>query len=121
MENTKDLVTNIQYIARDPIYKIEKAFSADFVPATGDAPMNHIFDLRRMLISDIVSPDHFDIDIHGFCVLKAETNLSAESALLNQATIEKDYFNEIEALLHSKFPEYKRIETMNFIVCDHFL
>ncbi|KAK3379094.1 putative CmcJ-like methyltransferase [Lasiosphaeria ovina] len=116
MSKPKDFTTTIQYISRDPLYQVEKAYSADFVPDNGETPLNHIFDLQPIHVKDIVSPQEFELDVHGFCLLKAKTMLSAEDALTNQSSVEMDYINEIEALLYLKFPEYKRIEAMNFIV-----
>ena len=116
MPQFEDFTTEIQYLSQDLLYEKEKPYSADFIPENGEPPMNHIFQRKPALIKHIANPESFNMDEHGFCVLKAKTAVSLEDIVENQNKIEKEYINEIEALLHLKFPEYKRIETMNFIV-----
>ncbi len=112
----KDFTTVMPYIARDPLYNVEKPYSSDFDHGGLIKPCNHRFDPTTVDVKDIVDRQSFNLDQNGFCVMKARTNLSAEEALADKARIEDEYANEIEALLHQRFPEYSRIETINVIV-----
>jgi hypothetical protein len=116
MRQPKDMVTIMPYIERNELYDREKLYAADFEVDVGQKATNHIFAQTPVLIHDIVSFQDFDLDTHGFCVLKEETTLKAEDALDRPQEVEASYCSEIEILLHKHFPEYSRIESMDFIV-----
>ena len=110
--------TTIQYLARNELYETEKPYAADFEvnEQTGAQKTNHIFLAQRVWINTIEAPDDFDIDTHGFCVIKAKTNLKPEAALKNPREVEAAYMNEVKAILHRRFPEYSRLEGIDFVV-----
>lgn len=110
--------TTVQYLARNERYKTEKPYAADFEinEQTGAQKTNHIFSAQRVSITTIEAPDDFDIDTHGFCVVKAKTDLKPEDALKKPQEVEAAYLNEVKAILHKRFPEYSRIEGIDFVV-----
>lgn len=116
--NGNDFSTCMPYMARDRIYYTEKPYTVDFTPENGEAASNHVGDHRQIIVHNIppASRDAFHLDVHGFCVLKAKTKLSAAEALMSTRTVQQAYAEEVEDLLHNTFPEYSRIETMNVVV-----
>ncbi|RMJ08400.1 hypothetical protein CDV36_011981 [Fusarium kuroshium] len=112
----RNFTTSVPYIARDPLYQKEKPFSCDFNHGDSIFARNHKCHPISITVKDIVSPTEFNLDTHGFCVLKANTSVDPERALANKREIEVSYSQEIEKLLHENFPEYSRIEMMNVVV-----
>ncbi|GAW14059.1 hypothetical protein ANO14919_034510 [Xylariales sp. No.14919] len=104
--------TSISYLAQDPIFDSEKPFDTD-VPVDHIAharASNHSNDEREVTIFPVTDPSTWDLDKHGFCFIKARTDLKAEDALTRKREVQKDYWYEIEAILHEHFPQYSRIE-----------
>ena len=104
--------TSISYLAQDPVFDVEKPFDTD-VPVNYIArarASNHSNDERDVTVIPIVDPTEWDLEKHGFCFIKAKTGLKAEDALTRKREVQKDYWYEIEALLHERFPQYSRID-----------
>lgn len=110
--------TSIQYIARTPNLKTEKAFSTDF-------PVDHVEgayrtntqpDHRPKVVTPLGDPKEWNLDIHGFCVLHGKTHLDTEKAYKDKSAVQEAYWHEIEAILHQEFPQYSRIECFDFTV-----
>lgn len=104
--------TSISYLAQDPIFDREKPFDTD-VPVDHIArarASNHRNDERDVTVFPVTDPAEWDLERHGFCFIKAKTGLKAEDALTRKREVQKDYWYEIEALLHEHFPQYSRIE-----------
>ena len=104
--------TSISYLAQDPIFDVEKPFDTD-VPVdhiTRARASNHSNDERDVTVIPIIDPAEWDLEKHGFCFIKAKTGLKAEDALTRKREVQKDYWYEIEALLHEYFPQYSRID-----------
>lgn len=115
--NMKNFTTSVLYIARDPLYREERPFSCDFDHGTSVFATNHKYDKQPATIHDIVDPTEFDLDVHGFCVLKgAKTAINPEAALADKPSMEDAYAEEVAALMHRNFPEYSRFEMMNVVV-----
>ncbi|KAL8861045.1 MAG: hypothetical protein Q9178_002558 [Gyalolechia marmorata] len=110
--------TTIQYLARDELYDIEKPYSADFEIEERKSikRSNYILSTEPVSIHAIGSSDHFHLDTHGFCTINAKTSLSVHDALSQPEAVETAYFDEIEAILHDRFPEYSRFEGIEFVV-----
>lgn len=110
--------TIISYLARDAIFEKEKAFDTDFPVdyLEGVRATNHTSDERTVLINEIKEPDKWDLNVHGFCVVKAETSLDPHDAFVRKSEVQSDYWYQIEALLHAKFPHYSRIESYDYTV-----
>ena len=110
--------TTVQYLARNKLYETEKPYAADFEvnEEAGAQKTNHIFSTQRVWINTIEAPDDFDINTHGFCVIKAKTDLKPEDALKKPEEVEAAYLNEVKAILHKRFPEYSRLEGIDFVV-----
>lgn len=111
--------TTVQYLARSELYETEKPYSTDFELddqlLTGHKS-NYSLSTSPVSITAIVNPEDFDLDVHGFSVVKAYVSLLAEDALQRPREVENSYFAEIEAILHKRFPQYKRFEGMEFVV-----
>ena len=117
MGSSKDFTTTVKYIVRDELYKTEKPYKCEFDPPDPSFPRSNLkFDHAGIKARNIEDRTSFSLDKHGFCLLKAPTSLSPEAALKDKLVIEDSYFQEIKALLHSQFPEYRRIELMNLVV-----
>lgn len=113
--------TQMAYLARSKVFEIEKAFDTDYpvdhVP--GARKTNHENDTRQVDVSNITDMNHWDLDTHGFCILKAQTSPQCNETFMDREAYaqkdlrersHKDYWYEIEALLHKKFPCYSRID-----------
>lgn len=114
--------TGISYLARTPILETEKAFDTDFpVNDVSDArATNHMTEERIVKVNEVVDPKHWDLNVHGFCILNEETHLDPHDAFTRKREVQKAYWYEIEAILHKHFPEYTRIESYDCTVCDTF-
>lgn len=112
------MTTIMPYIARHELYQYEKAYAADFpVPKKdGIHETNHIFDNTPLSVHKIWSKNDFDLNTHGFCILQDTIGIEPDDALNHSRKVERLYCQQIEELLHKSFPEYTRIEAMDFIV-----
>ena len=114
-----NMETSISYLAQHPIFDIEKPFDTD-VPVEhipGARASNHRNDQRDVTVYPITNPKDWDLEKHGFCFIRAKTNLTADDAFQRKREVQKDYWYELEALLHENFPEYSRIECYDCTVC----
>jgi hypothetical protein len=109
--------TVVHYLARDKLYETEKPYNVEFEPEQGDAVRrsNVIVHKEPMTVHAIQASDEFDIDTNGFCVIDKEIPLDANIALTDPDSVEADYLRELEAILSFRFPEYKRIEPLEFL------
>jgi hypothetical protein len=114
--------TTLQYLARNELYDTEKPYSADFEIEEhgGIKRSNYLLSTEPVSVNAIGPLDKFDLDTHGFCTINAKTNLSVHDALTQPEAVEAAYFDEIEVILHKRFPEYSRLEGMEFVVCALF-
>lgn len=111
--------TTIQYLARSSLYKTEKPFSTDFEvddEFPGALKANYSLSSQSVSVTPIQDDDAFNMDVHGFCVIKAATNLTRYDALNWPRDVEDAYFQELEAILHQTFPQYTRFEAFEFVV-----
>lgn len=110
--------THIRYVARSSIFETEKAFTTDFPVdhVEGARRTNQEEDHRPVTINCIENPNEWKLDEHGFCFIKAETHVEAPYTLDNRNEIQKSYWQQIEAIVHKKFPQYSRIESFDFTV-----
>jgi hypothetical protein len=86
---------------------------------------NHKFDPTPVTVQDVApayhadvdTSDTFNLDTHGFRVLRgAKTAVDPEVALRNKPAVEEAYAEEVVELLGRGFPEYERFEMMNVVV-----
>lgn len=112
--------THVRYIARSPIFDTEKAFHIDFpvdhVKIPGIRRKNHESDERPVTVTPIEEPNHWKLDVHGFCILREETHLDPHDVYTKKKEIQDAYWHEIEAILHKHFPRYSRIEGFDLTV-----
>lgn len=111
--------TKLQYLARDDRYRVEKPYSADFNVdhlADGASKSNLVTTTSDVDVKPIADRGNFDINVNGFCILKAKTSLTAEEALTKPETAEPMYQAEVEVILRNHFPEYERFEPLDFVV-----
>lgn len=110
--------TSINYIARNSILETEKAFSTDF-------PVHHVKDARQsnihsepqpVTVTAIENHEEWKLDTHGFCVLRAHTHLDPHQVYIDKSAVQDAYWNELEAIIHAKFPHYSRIECFDLTV-----
>lgn len=115
-ERQINMETKIPYLARSPIFQTEKAFDTDFPvdDVISARKTNHETDERAVKVHD--DTKHWDLDVHGFCVLKAHTHLDPHNVFTSKEKVQKAYWYQIEALLHREFPEYTRIESYDCTV-----
>lgn len=109
------VIALLRYLARDELQKKEKSYAADF-EVVNHEETNYIHVDQLVSVAAIKSGDDFQLDTHGFCTIKARTSLKAEDALIRSEEVENAYFAEIEVVLCRHFPEYKRVEPMEFVV-----
>jgi hypothetical protein len=109
--------TSLQYLARDKLYKIEKPYRVEFdIEETGNVKStNHIFATEPVVIYAIQPSDNFELDQNGFCVLDEKISLDAHAALTTPDSVESAYLQELEVILSRRFPEYKRLEPVEFV------
>jgi hypothetical protein len=109
--------TTLQYLARDKLYETEKPYSAEFEVEehNGVKKTNYILSAQPVAIHAIQPSDKFSLDTNGFCIINAKTSLQLQDALTRPDAVESAYLNEIEAILCERFPEYSRLEPMEFV------
>jgi len=112
------LKTRVRYLARGDLYSREKPYSADFEVdgQNGARKSNFITIDCDVQVTPVTNRDVFDINVNGFCVLKEDTSLTLEDALNRPEEAEPEYQAELERILHKHFPEYKRLEGLDFVV-----
>ena len=110
--------TRLPYLARDELYSHEKPFGADFPvdKFEGAQLANHVFDDRLVVVNDVRAILPPSIEQNGFCFIKADTSLKAADATNERTSAVQSYLLEIQRLLYDHFPEYSRIEVMDFQV-----
>ncbi|KAG8163191.1 hypothetical protein KVR01_006488 [Diaporthe batatas] len=107
------LDTTIGYLVRDDVFKTEKAFDTDFPVShvAGARRTNLQTEARKVTVQEITDSSQWDLDVHGFCVLRAETKLDPKEAWERKREVQKSYWDQIERLLEKRFPQYSRIES----------
>lgn len=112
------LETNVAYLARDDIFGTVKAFDTDFPVAhiPGAQRTNLGVDVKNVQVHEITDPTQWDLDIHGFCVISAKTDLDPKAVWTQKRQIQMEYWNQIERILENKFPQYSRIESYDLTV-----
>ena len=122
--SSKMVETTLKYIARDKLYEAEKPYSVEFEidkHVSADAKQtNHILVSQPVAVTAIEASDNFTLDTHGFCVINARTSLQVDDALMRPENVEVLYLDEIKDILQDYFPEYRRLEGMEFVVCIFF-
>lgn len=110
--------TTLAYLARDILYETEKPYLAEFVVEEREdvKKTNYVLSEEPMTIHAIGPSDNFDLDTSGFCVINETINLQAEDALTKPEVVEPTYLKELEAILSKRFPEYRRLEPVEFVV-----
>ena len=110
--------TTIQYLARDPLFQTEKPYRAEFdIEETSNIKStNHIFAAHAVKVGSVKDHKKFELHKHGFCILEATTTLDVQAALDDPDTVEASYLQQVEGILMQKFPEYKRLEPLEFVV-----
>ncbi|KAF7503085.1 hypothetical protein GJ744_004332 [Endocarpon pusillum] len=113
-----EIQTYMPYLARNERYNKEKPFGADFPVdrCEGGQCANHIFDNQAVTVHNMRGGEQPVLDRHGFCLVHAQTSLTAAEASNSRTPPMERYLGEIERILYEKFPEYLRIEIMDFQV-----
>lgn len=116
--SVREIQTSLPYLARDKLYDVEKPFGADFPVDRfdGGTLANHKFDSHPVVIHDVRGSYEMTLEENGFRFIKASTLLTAADATNARTPAVDRYLNEIEVLLYAEFPEYERIEIMDFQV-----
>lgn len=114
-----DLMTSIPYLARSPVYEREKPYQMDHTVHRPDGIgfANHELERHPITVLDIRNRQKPSIERNGFCIVKANTTLSADQASNARTPAMSKYLDEIERLLYREFPEYSRIEVLDWGVC----
>lgn len=112
------LQTKIRYLARSDVYNVEKPYSADFIvdEQNGAQRSNIITTHCDVQVMPVSSRSAFDMDVSGFCILNEDTSLTLEDALARPQDVELQYQAELEQIVHKHFPEYTRLEALDFVV-----
>ena len=115
----REVQTTLPYLARDKLYDNEKPFGADFPVDRfeGAQLANHKFESCPVVVHDIRGAKSATLEENGFQFVKASTSLSAVDADNTRTPAVDRYLKEIEVLLYENFPDYERIEVMDFQVC----
>lgn len=110
--------TTLDYLARDELYTREKPYAAEFEIAVGDGAQktNYILTKQPVTIHPIQPWDDFTLDRNGFCVIEEKTQLDVAEAISNPGAVESAYLDQLESILARRFPEYKRLEPLEFVV-----
>ncbi len=107
----------IQYLKRDNLYEVEKPFNVEFEPHHGtEVQRSNLIACEEPVTIHAIQSSEFNLDTNGFCVINKEIPLNAEEALRDPEAVEAAYLAELEATLSRQFPEYRRIEPLEFLV-----
>jgi hypothetical protein len=116
--------TTLLYLARDDLYRSEKPYSAEFAieEVEGVQKSNYILSEEPVTIQAVNASatgmhgsNTFQLDVNGFCVFEATTHLDAEAALERSGAAEVEYLEELKIILRKRFPEYTRLEALEFV------
>lgn len=112
------LKTKVRYLSRDDLYNVEKPYSADFhVDEQNGAKRSNIITTDcDVEIMPVTNRDDFDMNVNGFHILEEDTSLTLDDALDRPEEAELEYQAELEQILHKYFPEYTRLEGLDFVV-----
>ena len=118
MPSTCAMETHVRYLARSSIFETEQAFQTDYPVdhVNGARRTNHEADDRPMIVAAIEDLSQWKLDRHGFCFLHGDTHLEAPDVYNKKREVQDAYCYEIEAILHSHFPQYSRIESFDLTV-----
>ncbi|KAI3319616.1 hypothetical protein HD806DRAFT_538963 [Xylariaceae sp. AK1471] len=110
--------TKVRYLARHDLYSTEKPYTADFdVDEQNGAKRSNIITTDRdVQVMPVTSRGVFDIDVKGFCILKEDTSLTLQDALNRPEEAKLEYQAELGQILHKQFPEYTRLEGLDFVL-----
>ena len=113
----KDVKATLPYLAKIGLYKEQKPFATDFIPSISDVSLtNHAFEFLDLVVTDArPTRDSYTLDEEGFCFLTAPT-LVTSSVVDDKAWMEENYYSEVESVLHDAFPEYSRLECLDYQV-----
>lgn len=111
-----DLSTSIPYLARNALYQREKPYQMDHTVSRPDGVgfANHELERHAVVVLDIRHCQKPSIERNGFCILEAKTTLSASQADNARTPAMDKYLDEIERMLYREFPEYTRIEILDW-------
>jgi len=115
---TQCITALMPYLARDPLYLEEKPYGADF-PVDhfpGARLANHLFEYRDVHFRDVRTMEPLDLETHGSQFIKASSSLKAHDATNETTPAVQKYLAEVETILHQNFPQYIRVEVMDFQV-----
>lgn len=110
--------TFLSYLARDELYEKEKSFSTDFAVdhIPGARATNGKTDERLVSMHDIHTSKDITFDTAGFCLANFHSQFSADDLVNNGEEAKLGYWKEIQQLILSTFPEYKKVECYDLTV-----
>lgn len=113
--------TTLQYLARDKLYETEKPYSAEFEikEENGVKKTNYILSAEPVTVHPIQPSDSFTLDTNGFCAVNANIPLSANEALADPEAVESAYLAELRKVFYQRFPEYWRLEPLDFVASTY--
>ncbi|KAF4551562.1 Aspirochlorine biosynthesis protein N-like protein 4 [Elsinoe fawcettii] len=108
----------LTYLSRDALWQTEKPYFFESVPKSGllGPRTNYVRENREATINPTNSSVAFDLDIHGFSILKEQTDLDPEIALADPDKVQEAYTSQIADILRRHFPQYRRLEAIDFVV-----
>lgn len=106
------------YLTRNKRYNKKKPFKADFpVDRFEDEQFaNHIFNNQAVTVHNLRGGEQPLLDRHNFCLIHRPTSLTTADASNSLTPPVEKYLGEIKKILYDEFPEYSRIEIMDFQV-----
>ncbi|KAK3372249.1 putative CmcJ-like methyltransferase [Podospora didyma] len=108
----------VHYIARDEAYKAEKAFDTGFPVShiPGARQTNHRVEPHGVKVHQIRDPSRYALDVHGFCVIRADLDINPHDAVTQLSEIQFSIWDKLERILERDFPQYTRIESYDLNV-----
>ncbi|CZT15620.1 uncharacterized protein RCC_01465 [Ramularia collo-cygni] len=115
-----ELQAPLVYLARDEVYLTEKPYSVEFEidedEADGRLQTNYKLETETVRVHAMHDSTQFNLDTNGFCVINAKTTLPVKAALEDPDAVKMAHIEEISTLLYRKFPEYRRLEHIDFVI-----
>ena len=108
----------MQYLARNKLYHTKKPYSAEFKNKEYSKYkiFNYILSIETVYIYMLKLLNNYNLNIYGFYIIKVKINLNVYNTLIYPEAVKKVYFNKIGAIFRARFPEYSRLEGIEFIV-----
>lgn len=108
--------SEVQYLARSPLYETEKPFMVNLQVPEGERQTNHVFEAKTVLVHDGRNKG-YSMDVNGFAFMKLHTKLEPHD-FYDASKVETTYVEEIDEFVRQNWPEFSDVVFLDYNVRD---